>query len=294
MSPERDTERLLRQWLDEGPTRAADRLLENVEGRMDRQRQRPAWRLSWRNVFMNRTIGSFAAGMAVVAVALIGYNVLAGQGKDGAGIGTPTEPSAPVAVTPSPTPTPATPSEAPPAGSGLTVSFTGSLPDGWEQDRDTFLTSGDVLVEVLEDRSVMSPIPECINGPASGVGKSASEFVEALATREGLEVTGPEAVEVSGLSGQVLELHLADGWTGSCPWSNEVDIFVPLFGTFDEKNYWLYNGVVGEEHTRLYVLDKPDGGNVVIAAWAPNADLWVANEADITSIVGGIQIDLGS
>jgi hypothetical protein len=70
--------------------------------------------------------------------------------------------------------------------------------------------------------------------------------------------------------------------------------FVPLFGTFDEKNFWLYNGVVSGERTRLYVLDKPDGGNVVVAAWAPNVDLWAANEAEITSIVGGIQIDLGS
>jgi hypothetical protein len=293
MSPERDTERLLRQWLDEGPTRAADRLLDNVEGRIDRQRQRPAWRLSWKNVFMNRTIGSFAAGMAVVAVALIGFTVLAGQGKDGAGIGGPTEPSARVAVTPSPTPTAADPSEAPPADRGLTVSFTGSLPDGWGQDGDTFSKS-EITVEVLEDRSVMSAIPDCINGPASGVGKSASEFVEALATREGLEVTGPEAVQVGGLSGQVLEIHISDGWTDTCPWSNEGDTFVPLFGTFDEKNYWLYSGVVGEERTRLYVLDKPDGGNVVVAAWAPNAAEWAANEADITSIVEGIQIDLGS
>ena len=293
MSTERDTERLLRQWLDEGPTRAADRLVEHVEERIDRQRQRPVWRLTWRNLIMNRTIGSFAAGMAVVAVALIGYNVLAGQGKDGSGgIGPPAGPSATVGVAPSEVPPSAPPSEAPEAG--LTVSFA-SLPDGWGQDGNTVGTSDDVTVEVMEDRSVMSPIPECVNGPASGVGQSASDFVGALATREGLDVTGPEAVEVGELSGQMLELGLSDGWTGQCPWWEDPDTyFVPLFGTFDEKNYWLYNAVVNEERTRVYVLDKPDGGNVVVAAWAPNANLWAAHEAEITSIVSAIEFDTGS
>ena len=136
MSTERDTERLLRQWLDEGPNRAADRLLETVEERIDRQRQRPAWRLSWRNLFMNCTIGSFAAGMAVVAVALIGFNVVSGRGTENGGVGGPAEPSRPpsrrrahdlLAIW----------SEAPASGDGgLAVSFEGSLPEGWSHDED--------------------------------------------------------------------------------------------------------------------------------------------------------------
>lgn len=292
MNTDRDTELLLRQWLDEGPTRAADRLVETVEERIDRQRQRPVWRLTWRGLVMNRTIGSFAAGMAVVAVALIGYNVLAGQGKDRGGVGAPA-PSAPMAVSPSPSPTPAPPSEEP-AGGGLMVSFGGTLPDGWDQDGNTVGASDGFSVEVMEDRSVMSPIPECIYGPEEGIGKSASEVVGALASREGLDVTGPEPVEIDGLSGQLLDLKLVEDWTGTCPWWTEPESFVPLFGSFDEKNYWFYNGLIGEERARLYVLDKPDGGNVVIAAWAPNAEQWAANEADMASIVSGIEFDIGS
>ena len=57
---------------------------------------------------MNRTIGSFAAGMAVVAVALIGYNVVAGgPGTKTGGTGGAAEPSA--AAVPSPTPVPSAP-----------------------------------------------------------------------------------------------------------------------------------------------------------------------------------------
>jgi hypothetical protein len=51
MNTERDTQRLVRQWFDEGPTGAADRLLETVEERIDRQRQRLVWRLTWRDIF---------------------------------------------------------------------------------------------------------------------------------------------------------------------------------------------------------------------------------------------------
>jgi hypothetical protein len=293
MTTERDTERLLRQWLDEGPTRAADRLVETVEERIDRQRQRPAWRFAWRDLFMNRTIGSFAAGAAVVAVALIGYNVLAGQGNDGGGAGAPAPP-APVAVTPSPSPTPAPPSEAPHSGDGITVSFTAATPEGWEQGGTTVTKGEDAAVEIFEDRSVMSAYPACVYGPQEGIGRTATEIANALATREGLDVTGPNPVEVGGLTGQVLELSVAEGWDNACDWQEDKTTpIVPTLGAFDEKNNWLFSGVVGDERYRMHVLDRPDGGNVIVNVWSSNDETWAANEADLTSIVSGIKFDAG-
>ena len=299
MSTERDTERLLRQWLDEGPTRAADRLLETVEERIDRQRQRPMWRFSWTRLFMNRTIGSFAAGMAVVAVALIGFNVVAGRGPGDGGLGGPAEPSPAAVVVPSPTPTSAPASEAPASGDGgLAVSFVGSLPEGWSQDNATTFSDGkDVAIEVLENRSVMSTKPECIYGPAQGIGTTALEVVNALATREGLDVAGPDPVQVGGLSGEVVDLRLTQDWTGSCPWWDQENPgipMVPTFGAFDEKNYWLFSAVAGDELQRLYVFDAPGGGNVVVYASAANAEQWAANEDPISSIIAGLQFDTGS
>lgn len=298
MNTERDTERLLRQWLDEGPNRAADRLLETVEGRIDRQRQRPAWRLNWRDIFMNRTIGSFAAGMALVAVALIGYNVVAGRGTDNGGVGGPAEPSPLAVASPSPMTSSPPGSEAPAAGDeGIAISFVGSLPEGWSHDGGSFMHAEDAEIEILQNRSVMSTIPECIYGPAPGIGTTATDVVNALATREGLDVAGPEPVQVDGLSGQVLDLRLAEDWTGACPWWEEENPgipMVPTFGAFDEKNYWLFSAVAGDELVRLYVLEAPAGGNVVIVANAPNTEQWAANEGDISSIIAGIQFATGS
>ena len=293
MSPERDTERLLRQWLDEGPTRAADRLLENVEGRIDRQRQRPAWRLSWRNIFMNRTIGSFAAGMAVVAVALVGFNVVSGgQGTKTDGTGGAAEPS--TATVPSPTPAAsAPPSDAPASDIGLSWSFEGALPAGWEQGDGTFGHGEDVSIEVLPNRSVMAT--NCQFGPAEGIGTTATEIIDAIAARDGLEVTDPVAMTIGGLSGQQIDLHLAPDWAGTCPWwEGGTQPVVPLYGAFNEKNFWFYNAVSPGEQYRLHVLDAPGGGNVVIAFVAPTSEQFATYEEDATSIIEGIGFETGS
>jgi hypothetical protein len=295
MNTERDTERLLRQWLDEGPTRAADRLLETVEGRIDRQRQRPGWRLNWRDLFMNRTIGSFAAGMAVVAVALVGYNVVAGRGTDDGGLGGPAEPSPAAVATPSAVPSSPPASEAPTAGErGLAWSFSGSLPEGWSQEGRTFGHGEGASVEIFENRSVMSTIPDCIYGPAEGIGTTASEFVGALATREGLDVAGPEPVEVGGLSGDTLGIGMSQEWTATCPWWEAGTPVVPTYGAFDEKNYWLFQAASGDERYRLYVLDVPGGGNVVISVYAPTLEVMETYADDAASIVEGIVFDVGS
>ena len=42
---ERDIERLLDRWFADGPTEVADRVIDEVADRIDRQPQRPAWRV---------------------------------------------------------------------------------------------------------------------------------------------------------------------------------------------------------------------------------------------------------
>jgi hypothetical protein len=297
MSTERDTDRLLRQWLDEGPNRAADRVVETVEVRIERQRQRPVWRLSWRDIFMNRTIGSFAAGMAVVAVALIGFNVVTGARAPGTAAGVPTAsgslpPSTPpVAATPEASPTaPASPGPQP---TGMAWWLTGDLPDGWDLDGQTIAHEGGVFVEVLENRSIMAD--DCVEGPAAGVGSAAIDLAQALSGREGLVVSGMRSDSVGGLDGLQLDLKLADDWTGTCPWwDNGNSPVVPAFGAFDAKNYWLYTAIAPGEPVRMRLLDAPQGGNVVIAFWAPSTELFDANVDDAESILDLIRFDAGS
>ena len=49
MNQRRDIERLLDHWFADGPTQAPDRVLDVVADRIERQPQRPAWRLHWRH-----------------------------------------------------------------------------------------------------------------------------------------------------------------------------------------------------------------------------------------------------
>src|SRR5678816_461656 len=98
MNQHRDTEQLLDAWMQDGPTVAPDRVLDVVVDRIERQGQRPAWRLDWRRYTMNPTIKLAAAALAVVIVAVIGYNLLPA--------GSPNVGGPPATASPAPTATP--------------------------------------------------------------------------------------------------------------------------------------------------------------------------------------------
>ena len=105
-----DVERVLRDYFADDGLTAPDYVLDTVEGRISRQRQRRSWRLPWRNPMS--TPFKLAAGLAaVVLVALVGWQLLPGQ----PGIGGPQSPTP--TQQPSATPVPsASPSVAPSQG----------------------------------------------------------------------------------------------------------------------------------------------------------------------------------
>lgn len=78
MKHERDIERLLDHWFNDGPSRAPDRVLYAVSDRIGRQSQRPSRRLTGRNFGMNTTFKLATAITAVAIVAILGYNLLPG------------------------------------------------------------------------------------------------------------------------------------------------------------------------------------------------------------------------
>ena len=80
-------------------------------------------------------------------------------------------------------------------------------------------------------------------------------------------VSGQQVVTVGGLQGQQLDLAIDPAWTGTCPIAGGKPI-VPLVGTLDEKNLWLYISALAGEHFRFIVLDVPGGGNVLISVYA--------------------------
>lgn len=99
MTHERDIERLLDRWLDDGATEAPDRVLETVADRIERQPQRPAWRFLLREVPVSsnaRAALVAVVAVVVIAVAAVGYSAF-GRISNPAIIG--------ASPTPSPSPT---------------------------------------------------------------------------------------------------------------------------------------------------------------------------------------------
>ena len=78
MTQQRDIERLLDHWFADGSSVAPDRVIDIVADRIERQPQRPAWRLDWRHLTMNPLAKAGVAIAAVVLVALRRLQPVAG------------------------------------------------------------------------------------------------------------------------------------------------------------------------------------------------------------------------
>src|SRR5262245_55373554 len=132
MRTDEDTDRQLRAWFLNGPTRAHDRVLEGLGARLARQPQRAGLALDWRITVPQLRILMFAAGgAAAILVAALALWMR------------PVEPLPVVAepsISPPPTATPVPSAEPPvaspmPAGTHRSSQFpirvTYTVPDGW-------------------------------------------------------------------------------------------------------------------------------------------------------------------
>jgi hypothetical protein len=305
MTQHRDTELLLDVWMRDGPTIAPDRVLDVVVDRIERQGQRPAWRLDWRRYTMNPTIKLAAAALAVVIVALVGYNLLPASST---GVGSPTP-------TTSPAPT-ASPSVRPSAaatfdvngGCGLPSStcqgsltagthtsramhpaLTYTVPAGWFNKFDepggygllpentanmASLNSGGFGVTTVEvQRDLVVARADCVEGETEpGVGTTASAMVQALAARPGLATTEPAPITVGGLTGFTIDITIAPDWTKPCPYSEgrpDVPLVTDPRATPGTGLHWTAERVTDGSFTRYIILDVPGGGTVLIAPSGP-------------------------
>lgn len=135
-----------------------------------------------------------------------------------------------------------------------------TVPVGWKVFEDepgqfglARLVNDGPCVCVWRDVRAASPnFPE--EEPAEGVGPTARDIVEALGERAGLETSEATSVQVGGLDGYVIDLHLAAGTNGA----------PTLIGT--EISRGVYWGVAPGSEQRVWILDLPDGGNIAINA----------------------------
>src|SRR6187431_1820637 len=83
-----DIERVMEVWMADGPTAIPDRVVDVVAARIGVQRQRRAWPFHGRTT-MNPLFKLGVAAAAVLAIAVLGWNLLPG----GSGPGGPPSPS---------------------------------------------------------------------------------------------------------------------------------------------------------------------------------------------------------
>lgn len=237
MTTNRDLERLLDAWFADGPNEVADRVIDDVADRIERQPQQPAWRLRWRTP-MSPTYKLGAAAAAVIIVAVLGYNLLPRQPSTGGGPIASESPTAGATVTPTSTPTATGIQEAPDTGGpldpgrwrfhpvpGATLSVVADIPAGW------LALEGALGIEnAAATNSPPSGIAILFQMPAHGifsdpchwdfdgtgtseqdgdvnVGPAVADLTGALRANTSFTSSTPAPVAFGSYSGQTLELR---------------------------------------------------------------------------------------
>ena len=235
-----DVELVLRDYFAEDGLTAPDYVLDVLEGRIRRQRQRRAWPFPWRT--NDVTPFKLAAGLAAaLVVAVVGYNLL----PKGPSIGNPSAQPSPTAAAPSGTPAAAIPSGPPPLRDGIldagtyrihpialaSMTIDATVPDGgWSGGLPNVISGprgesngpNGVVVAFLNAQTVHSdPCQWDHDGsglaPQEGdvaVGPTVDDLVAALGAGTAYESTTPVDATLGGFSGKRLELQLTPGPSG--------------------------------------------------------------------------------
>jgi hypothetical protein len=229
VSTDRDVTRIVRSWLDEGVTQLPDRVLDLVLDQVPTTPQRRASWLARRHPVVNNSIRIALVAAAVLAIALIGYQLVSGPNVGGPG------PSSSQSTAPSAIATPsATPVDFGRYGSGtaltpgsyvfthvepLRVSFT--VPSGWEKGFKNW------VVWSMEDTKATLAVMTVDNlysdpcRPDSGlrdpvVGPTVDDLATALGSVPGLTFSPPADVTLAGFAGKYLKFIPPDT-LGECP-----------------------------------------------------------------------------
>jgi hypothetical protein len=225
MTSSRDTERLIRAFLDEGVTALPERFYDAIRSDIDRTQQRVVIG-PWRTPDMN-TFAKFAmAAAAVLVVALVGYNLLPSDPGRG---GTPSVSPSPsitaspsIAASSSPSPSPSelafiAAGSIPPGRHSMVrsgTSFSVDMPAGWISNGDfrihtpsnqaAIIFWGYPPTNVYADPCAKEPL----DPPA---GDTPAELAAAVSSIPGTDlVDGPADVTIGGHPAQLLSIRIRE------------------------------------------------------------------------------------
>jgi hypothetical protein len=296
MSADRDVDRIVRSWLDEGVTRLPDRLLDAVLDQVPATPQRRSLWPARRFPVMNNPalrLG-FAAAALVVAVGL-GASLMSGPQVGGVASPSPS-PSASPSASPSPSPSASSDETArvlrpgPHAlDPGFPVSITFDIPPTtapaqWlacsasEVEQGVCYesaegVSGPAVSFLIVTNVVADPCGEALLDPP--VGPSVDDLVTAISNLKGFSASTPRDITVGGFPGK------------------EFTVTAPTSGC--DMRTWATanrtNGVGLGERNVIQILDV-DGVRVLISgAYDPDSTTAEADLAAIRQVLSSVQIE---
>jgi hypothetical protein len=228
MNQRSDIDRVLRHWMDDGPSTLPDRVVDVVADRISVQHQRRSWRLL-RRLTMNPLLKLAAAAAAVLVVAVVAWRFLPGNGGVGG------------EATPNPSPSP-TATRIPPLPEGnVTIAGTyrlrplpttdagltidAAIPAGWHGFGSWAITGprpaeqgapdGIAVAFVAAEGLRSDPCHWDIAGTGAldqpgdiEVGPTVDDLAAALAASTAYESTTPIDVTLGGFEGKQVDLEL--------------------------------------------------------------------------------------
>ena len=309
MTSERDTERLLDEWLSDGPTVATDRVIDSVADRIGRQSQRPAWLISWRESPVNSYLKPILAAAAVIVVVVAGIAILGGPSVFNVG-GPPS---------PSPSPSPAPPATASAAGyipampdgtlspgtyrlwplaSAPDLHIDATVPPGWQGfgswaipgPNYTGAPAGIGIGFIAADGIYSDPChwDRAGNGawpqPGIEVGPTVDDLVNALKANAAYTSTSPVDITLGGYQGKRVDLQLPADISGCDVPSDDTEGRYFVFSGRDAGNY----AQGPSNRVQVWIVDA--GGIRLIALVGDYAATPAADRAAAQGIVDSLVV----
>ena len=309
MSADRDVNRIVRSWLEEGVSALPDRVLDTV---LDQLPATPQRRAPWpvRRFGEMNNFAKFAVAAAAVAVgAFVGLRLLPGQGS----IGSVPSPSASPASSPTQSPAPSSASNKNVVGSfapGTTYTIddqccvgpsrmTFTVPaTGWSAFDPIFVGKnvaggGDVFDLYFSPHLVANVYTGGCHWLGTAVTPSIGPTVDDLATallaQAGPDASPPIPVTVGGHPGKKVELSIPEGLdVSTCDSDGEFAVFgrwLPA-GQVAGAQPWTYgNG----QHNTVYIIDVDGTRQVIDTMYLPGTS--TADRAEIDQVIASIRFE---
>jgi hypothetical protein len=290
MTTPRDPDRLIREYLTEGPSELPDRTYDALRGDIDRTRQRVVIG-PWRESRMNDLAKLAIALAAVVVVAIAGLNLL--PGGSGPGVAPSPTPSPAPTVFPRPSGSPSDSGYMPPigelgAGTYEAVSefdlvpFSFTVPDGWysagwyiangatERPRPGLLVAFVPVGNLYAD-----PCVSVLASPA--IGPTVDDLAAAAAAIPGTVASPTRDVTLDGRAAKLVEYVIPE--SEACA----LDKFMIWR---DQADGDLWEEAPFGETIRMWILDVDGHRFAITAVYQPTSS--EADRAELQAIVESV------